>query len=188
MSQKLKIALVCGAVIVLLVTARMLFHTWRIPQNGMYPSLPKGSMVLGREFLQGPPTDIQRGDVVVYERERDGKVYDFIWRVVGLPGETIEIRDDVVFINSRPLRQEVVKVEGESDILREHAEQTSYLIALPHTRSGAKDSNHPSIVVPDGSVFLLGDNRHHAFDSRADGPVKLGAIHGRVFQQWVIGQ
>lgn len=187
MSQKLKIALVCGAVVLLFVAARVLFHSWRIPQNGMYPSFPKGSIVLGREFLQSPPTDIKRGDVIVYTRERDGKVYDFIWRVIGVSGETIEIRDDVVFINDRPMRQELVNVEGEFDIVREQADQTSYLIALPHNRAGATASTHPKVVVPDGSVFLLGDNRHNAFDSRADGPVTLHAVRGRVFQRLPTG-
>lgn len=180
-SWKLKGLVAFGvAALVLLVAVRVVVHSWRIPQNGMYPSYPKGSLVWGRRLVGAPP-DIRRGDVVVYEKTRDGNTYDFVWRVVGLPGETVEIRDDVVLINGQPMRQEKERTEGDFDILREHAEQTSYLVALPRARAGGA-SDHPKVVVPADSVFVLGDNRHNAFDSRGDGAVPLRAIHARAFR------
>jgi len=172
-----------GAIVVVaFLVLRSFFHPWKVPQDGMYPSYPQGALIWGRDHMSPAPADLRRGDVVVYEVRRDGVPYDFIWRVVGLPGESVEIRDDVAIIDGKPLQYDMVRRDGDFDILRERSETSSYTIALPHDRSGAGPSNHPRITVPADAVFLMGDNRHNAYDSRNTGPVPVSAIHGRAFR------
>ena len=99
--------------------------------------------------------DPRRQDIVVFGYPRDPN-RDFIKRVIGLPGDTVEMRDGRVYING--------------DFLEE-----SY-IAFPdhHSTTGP-------IEVPEGHVFVLGDNRRNSEDSRYFGPVPLANIRGKAF-------
>lgn len=63
---------------------------YRIPQNGMYPTLPAGSILFTLKRAYSDTSDVKRGDIVVFVREQNGKHYNYIWRVVGMPGETVE--------------------------------------------------------------------------------------------------
>lgn len=108
---------------------------------------------------------IERGDVVVFRAPED-RYTNYIKRVIGLPGETIEVRDKVVYINGEPLEDEPYKVfkgpkYGPSTI------QNGRIMA-PFT-------------VPEGHVFCMGDNRDYSYDSRFWGPVPIADIKGRAF-------
>lgn len=108
----------------------------------------------------------KRGDVVVFEAPPaancpEGTGCDFIKRVIGIPGDTVEVRDDHFYVNNIALDE-------------------PYIAVTVKTLPGAYTNNGP-IVVPPGSYFVSGDNREHSSDSRAWGPVSLDRIVGKVF-------
>ena len=113
---------------------------------------------------------IDRGDVVVFDRvTKDGDTVqhdDLIKRVIGLPGEKIEIKSCVVFIDDRPLLE-------------------PYLDDFDLGQSAPEDRCRIPVmepqVVPPGDVFVMGDNRPQSFDSRMFGPIDENLIVGRAF-------
>jgi signal peptidase I len=103
----------------------------------------------------------QRGDIVIAKRP-DGQP-SLVKRVIGLPGETIESRDGHTYINGKPLDEPWV------------------------TYFGGRD--YPRTLIPEGCVFIIGDNRPISHDSRAIGPVPIEAIQGRVvFVYWPLDE
>ena len=112
--------------------------------------------------------DIHRGDVIVFDRVTNEVQHDdLIKRVLGLPGETLEIRSCVVYING---------VQVEEPYL--NPEQTSQI--EPNARCGRHTDMAP-VVVPDEQVFVMGDNRVQSFDSRDFGPIDTDKVRGRAF-------
>ncbi|MBO8162406.1 MAG: signal peptidase I [Brevibacillus sp.] len=102
----------------------------------------------------------QRGDIVVFHAEADR---DYIKRVIGVPGDTVEMRDDTLYINGNPvpepyLEENKEKVKGANEPLTE---------------------DFGPVTVPEGQIFVLGDNRQNSRDSRALGSVDIEAVVGR---------
>ena len=137
---------------VALVVKTFLFQAFYIPSASMEPTLSEGDRVLVNK-VSYDVHDVNRGDVIVFELDEedvgpDG-IKDLIKRVVGLPGDVIESRDGVVYVNDRAL-EEPYLAEG--------------------TITGdPQDSRNPAIArqtVPEGHVFVLGDNRSNSADSR----------------------
>lgn len=121
--------------------------------------------------------DVHRGDVVVFDRiTLDGSQVqhdDLIKRVIGLEGEAVEIKKCVVFIDGRPLDEPYLNGPG-SD-----ATDPTSRCRIPQM---------DSVVVPEGTVFVMGDNRHDSFDSREFGPIDSDLIRGRAFVViWPLG-
>lgn len=114
--------------------------------------------------------DIGRGDVVVFDRvTSDGGTLqhdDLIKRVIGLPGDKIEIRDCEVFVNDGRLSEPYL---DEFDLGQVALEDRCRL------------PNMASQVVPNGDVFVMGDNRPQSYDSRMFGPIDENLIIGRAF-------
>jgi len=156
-----------------------LFGRWQIPQDGMYPTYPANSHLIARKSPYQSVADVRRGDVVIFRLDKDGVPYDYVWRVVALPGERVAMRADAVFIDGRELRRRRIgQAEGVA-ILDESAGERAYRIALPVAADDG-DGDFPELLVPNDHVFVLGDNRHHALDSRSMGPIPFGAILARV--------
>jgi signal peptidase I len=153
---------------------------------------------------QGP----QRGDVIVFVYPVDPKK-DFIKRVVGLPGDRIDVRHGQLFINDKPVTRSKKGIhrylEPEEDgqwITREgrvHEEKTTdrpYTILLDEREGGnfqnwsSKDNGPLSRrpwgpVVKEDHVFVMGDNRDHSSDSRDWGLVPIKNIKGKAFLVWL---
>src|SRR2546426_3582066 len=72
---------------------------YRIPQNGMYPSLPAGSSVFAAKRAYSSASSVKRGDIVVFVGEENGQRYNYIWRVVALPGEKVDAFGESLTIN-----------------------------------------------------------------------------------------
>jgi len=155
---------------------------WKIPQDGMFPTYPAGAHLVARLNPYPNVGAVRRGDVVIYKTMRDGDRYDFIWRVVGLPDERIRIHDDVVVVNGRGLPHRTLRQQDDFTIIEETADGRSYQIAVPTKPDGKGD--FPETAVPPDQVFVLGDNRHNAFDSRGNGPVPFDSIVARVIWSW----
>ena len=105
---------------------------------------------------------IERGDVVVFWYPLD-RTKSFIKRVIGLPGDVVEIRSGVVFVNGKSLWEPYVPTEA------------------------ADLGNLTPLVVPDGEYFVMGDHRTSSNDSRIFGPVPRKFIYGKaVFAYWPV--
>lgn len=118
------------------------YETFKIPSASMLPTVRIGDyiMVALRYYRNN---EIHRGDIVVFSLP-ENKSVTIIKRIVGLPGDTVEIRGSQFFLNSVVQPEEYAKYEG----------------------GGIKEGNFGPEKVPSGTVFLLGDNRDHSKDSR----------------------
>jgi len=153
---------------------------WTIPQNGMYPTLPAGSTFFGINKPYRDVKGVKRGDIVIFERFEGGSRYIYIWRVVGLPGDAVEIDDARVTLNGKGLPQEKVRSEGGYEIFRETNGDASYEVAY----EGKVSEGLPrtlTLTVPDDHLFVLGDNRQNASDSRRMGPIRFDSV---VAKKW----
>ena len=125
----------------------------RVSSESMEPTLGVGNVVLVSQ--QPPELDaLERGDLVTFTSPEDGR--RTVKRVVGLPGDSVVIKDSVLFVNDRVVDEPYV----------DHA-----LIDAYYSRT---------YTVPEETVFLLGDNRGNSIDSRDYGPVPVDDLLGRV--------
>jgi signal peptidase I len=151
------VGIVVGALLLALVVKTFLFQAFYIPSLSMYPTLDKGDRVLVNK-LSYDLHDVHRGDLIVFERppNEPTTIKDLIKRVIGLPGDLIEARDGIVYINGAAL------VETYID-------------------KGDRTENLPRQTVPDGELFVMGDNRNNSEDSRVFGPIPERTVVGRAF-------
>ena len=158
------VVIVVGAFVVALVVKTFLIQAFYIPSESMFPTLTEDDRVLVNK-LSYRLHDVRRGDLVVFERppsEPDSTIKDLIKRVVALEGETIEERDGELYIDGRLLEE-------------------------PYLDDGVDSRNLVRTVVPEGHVFVMGDNRDASRDSRFFGPIDTELIVGRAFVQvWPI--
>lgn len=136
---------------------RILGHgLYRIPGESMAPTLVAGDLVLVRSahYRRHRP---RRGELATFANPRDAQV--FLKRIVGLPGETLSIRGGRLHIDGHALEEPYV-LSGNA--------------VAPYSRE------LPDVRIPEGTYFLLGDNRDNSDDSRFFGPVPLAALEGRV--------
>lgn len=166
------VAVVVGAVVVALLVRTFLFTTFWIPSGSMEPTLSgdrRDRVIVNR--LSYKLHDVNRGDVIVFEvpegeplMEVDGQqVKDLIKRVVGLPGETVELRDGEVYIDGELLEEPYLPEDT--------------------TTEPCPPENETTFEIPDDSVFVMGDNRDHSRDARCweTHSVEESAIVGRAF-------
>ncbi len=152
------VVIIVGALLVALVVKTFLLQAFYIPSLSMAPTLDIQDRVLVNK-LSYDLHDINRGDVVVFKSPRTdaGETKDLIKRVVGLPGETIETRDGRVLVDGTELDE-------------------SYL--EPGIGPGPPVDRQ---VIPDGHVFVMGDNRPNSKDSRSFGAIPESLVVGRAF-------
>ena len=163
------------ALVLALVIRAFLIQAFSIPSGSMVPTLLVGDYLLVNKFIYGirnpftnkvwiPVSKPKRWDIVVFIFPQDPSK-DYIKRVVGLPGETVEIINKKVYINGEVL-------------------ETPHAIwddsAVPLARGSPRDNFGP-VVVPENSYFVLGDNRDHSYDSRFWGFVTMDALRGKAF-------
>jgi signal peptidase I len=146
-----------GAVLVALVLRALVFQAFYIPSESMESTLLVDDRVLVNK-VSYHLHDVHRGDVVVFERPEyeAGEIRDLIKRVIALPGETLEIRGNSVYIDGKRLVE-------------------------PYVDEGTVMEDHGPIVVPDGHLFMMGDNRDESQDSRWFGPIDQDLVVGRAF-------
>ena len=165
-------------VLLVLLTLKTFFiGYYRIPQNGMYPTLPAGSVLFTIKRSYSDISRVKRGDIIVFVHEQNGRRYNYIWRVIGLPGDNVQTSGESLIINGQPAaRQRLADADGTS-IFREQLGNVSYQIAFdPSAKERPPDV---SLIVPRDHVFVMGDNRFNAFDSRRFGPIPFSSIIGK---------
>jgi|TARA_R110001592_G_scaffold168215_2_gene404124 signal peptidase I len=168
-----------------------------IPSGSMIPTLQVGDYVLVNKFAYGlrlpvlgteilPVAEPKRGDVMVFKFPANPSI-NYIKRVIGLPGDVIESRDEVLFINgveaSRELQSALPEAELGEEIYLENLNGVSH---FTREEAGMQPAGPMwSYTVPKGEYFMMGDNRDNSNDSRFWGPVAENLIVGRAFYIWM---
>jgi signal peptidase I len=173
------------AVVLALFVRTFVFQAFKIPTGSMKPNLLVGDHLLVNKFAFGPTLsraeravlpmrDVRRGDVLVFKFPEDPE-RDFIKRVIGLPGEAIELRNQTVYVNGAPLMEPYAH----------------YLFpATPDGEdppAGDVRRKYGPATVPEGHFFMMGDNRDDSQDSRYWGFLPAHYVKGRaLFIYWSI--
>lgn len=159
------------AVVIALFIRTFVVQAFKIPSGSMKPTLQVGDHILVNKFIYGvripylntvllPVKTPERGDIVVFKYPLDPKK-DFIKRVIGLPGDTVEIRDKALYVN------------------RERLKKDFGVYTDPHMTK-QRDNLGP-ITVPPEALFVMGDNRDESYDSRFWGFVPQRDVSGKAF-------
>lgn len=142
-----------------LVIIAFVYQPVKVEGTSMAPQLADQERIFINKFIYSLEP-IQRGDIVVFRYPRDPSK-SFIKRVVGLPGETIQIRRGVVYVNGAPLQEDYLNGDD-----------------MDHR-------SYPSTYLGPGHYFVLGDRRRSSHDSRSWGTVQRDYIYGKaVFAYW----
>lgn len=120
---------------------------------------------------------MKRGDIVVFTHLQNGQPYTYIWRVIGLPGDTIIAASESLTVNGRPVLHERIREEENAGIFREKIDEATFEVAF--AQSPKHRPPDASLTVPPDHFFVMGDNRLNAFDSRYFGPISFSSIIGR---------
>ena len=161
------------AILLALFIRTFIVQAFKIPSGSMEDTLLIGDHILVNKFIYGirmpfsnqtivSISEPKRGDIVVFKFPQDPKM-DFIKRVVGIPGDTVECRNKVVYVNGEP-EANVHAVHKDAFILR-----------------GNPRDNFGPIKVPENSLFVMGDNRDRSNDSRFWKFVSYSQLRGKAF-------
>ena len=170
------------AVILALFVRTFVFQAFKIPTGSMKPNLLVGDHLLVNKFIFAPAASpierallpmrpIERGDVIVFKFPEEPD-RDFIKRVIGLPGDTLELKNQTIHVNGMPL-----------------IEPYAHYLFPPATDSQAETFDlrrkYGPVSVPAGHYFMMGDNRDDSQDSRFWGFLPASYVKGRaLFIYW----
>jgi signal peptidase I len=163
--------LIC--VIFVIFSRAFVFQQSKIPSGSMMDTLLIGDYIMVNRFVYAPNSfgwennllpvrDVRRGDVVVFKKPQEPEV-DFIKRVVGLPGETVELRDGFLYVDNEYVSEPYVEEEY---------------------RQRDPRKNYPPVLVEPGHYLVFGDHRDQSQDSRFWGQVPRGLMKGRALLVW----
>lgn len=182
------VKVIVQALLLALVIRTVLFQPFSIPSGSMMPTLVVGdylfvtkwsygfsrfSFPLSPDLFEGRvfASDPELGDVVVFRKPNEPEV-DYIKRLVGMPGDTIQVREGTLFINDTAVPKEPAGafVDDDGSTIPQYRETlpngVTYM-TLDITPSSSGD-NTREFVVPEGHYFMMGDNRDNSADSRFD--------------------
>lgn len=166
-----------AVLVVILVTKTFFIENFKIPQNGMFPGLPAGSRLFVWKRAYADASNVKRGDVVVFLREENGQRYNYVWRVIGLPGEKVETSGEALTINGSVTARQPLRDADGMTVFRETIDGVSYEIAVDPAASSRPPDQ--SLTIPPDHFFVMGDNRLNAVDSRYFGPISFSSIIGK---------
>ena len=193
---------IAGALVIFLFIRTFLVEAFRIPSGSMIPALLVGDWLFVNKLRYGPHipftrinlpgyADPQRGEIVVFESPPQ---YDqphdltptLVKRLVGMPGDTLHMRDAMLYVNGIAQRQGYAAAANEpgADVVDSHFVWLDSAARVTRTRFGpaparASHDNWGPLVVPARRYFMLGDNRYASKDSRYWGVVPRENVRGR---------
>ena len=140
------------AVVLAVIIRVFLFQFFVIPSGSMEPTLTEGDMLAANKIIYRF-AEPKRGDIIVFKYPLNPK-RDFVKRLIGLPGETVQIKDSTLYING-------------------------HLVDQPFLPKGLKYQDYGPINVAKGRYFMMGDNRNNSLDSRVWGTLPRENIIGK---------
>lgn len=162
--------IVLGALIAFLISKFVIINA-EVPSESMLHTIEVGDRLIGLRltYYFGSP---ERGDIVIFKCPKQGEDYNklYVKRVIGLPGETVEIKAGAVWIKT---------ADGDYFMLQE-----DYLNETPRQDAAV---NNMSYTVPEGSYFMMGDNRNNSDDSRYWGTVDEDRVLAKVLFRYYPG-
>jgi signal peptidase I len=203
------------ALLVVFTIRSSLIEAFKIPSGSMIPTLLIGDHIFVNklaygfklpfsDWITGKPTYLiereppKRGDIIVFLYPGDTSLY-YIKRVVGVPGDTIEMRNKQLYVNGNAVQREPIGEEaskqifsqledprystGSIDVFRERFEQDEHVIMVE--RYNNMDESRPPITVPPQKLFVMGDNRDFSNDSRYWGFVPYENVKGKALFVWL---
>ena len=171
------------AIIIAMFIRTFIIQAFKIPSGSMLETLQIGDQILVNKFIYGikipftdgktliPVKNPQKGDIVVFRYPEDPSK-DFIKRVVATGGDTLEIIDKKLYVNSKMVEGETYAVYKTQDIIP--------------GKFSSRD-NLRKIKIPENKLFVMGDNRDNSHDSRFWGFVDLNAVRGKaliIYWSW----
>lgn len=171
------------AVLLAVVIRTYVLQAFKIPSGSMLPTLQIGDHLLVNKFIYGTKIpfldkkiliwkEIKRDDIVVFKYPKDRSV-DYIKRVIGLPGDKVLVKKKKVYINGQPIEDS-------------HAHFSPLAARSPFV---TPRDNFGPITVPEGKIFVMGDNRDNSYDSRFWGFVDQKDVLGKalvIYWSWNI--
>ena len=168
---------------------------FQIPSQSMLPTLKVGDFILVSKSTYGIRLPVlrtklvnvsspERGDVMVFFPPHEDRY--FIKRVVGLPGDKVQVLNGVLYVNGEQMLQTLMPEEASSPrsvVMTENLMDSQHLIQK--RISPTRLSQSYSTIVPEGHYFMMGDNRDNSSDSRVWGPVPEDRIVGKAFARWM---
>ncbi|MGK5088793.1 signal peptidase I [Bdellovibrionota bacterium FG-2] len=203
------------ALLIVLMIRSSIVEPFKIPSGSMIPTLFIGDHIFVNKFAYGiklpfsdwvldepfylvkrePP---KRGDIVVFLFPKDESLH-YIKRVIGIPGDTIEVRNKVLFVNQIPVaRDRLPASESENilkklddpkyaqnniDVFTEHLDTANHLMMIE--KNNYMGENSGPTLVPPNSLFVMGDNRDFSNDSRFWGFVPMKNVKGKAMVIWL---
>lgn len=179
-----------SALLVLTVfTTRVFYKHYRVPSAAMQPTLNPGDLIIVDKFAYAGGKSPRYGDVIVFTTYEPQPV--FVKRVIGLAGDTVQIRDSVVYVNGAPLKASQGGSAANANRDRDFATATYKLRTETHGDTSydifdagvGPGDNTQLYEVPEDSLFVLGDHRDNSADSRYE----MGGF-GYAAEEQVIGK
>ena len=184
------VSVIVQALLLALVIRTLLFQPFSIPSGSMRPTLLEGDYLFVSKWAYGYSkhslpfspdlfsgriwgSQPERGDVAVFKFPPNPSL-DYIKRVIGLPGDRVQMRDGQIYLNGEPVKREKVGEIDNPDITEVNRPVEMWRETLPNgvsyqtldlTPNGIGD-NTREFVVPEGHYFMMGDNRDNSTDSR----------------------
>ena len=195
------------AILVALILRSFVLEAFKIPSGSMIPTLAVGDQIFVNKYVFGVRVPFtakrivdfsipDRGDVVVFICPAEPNE-DYIKRVIGLPGDKIELRAGRLYLNDEALPREFMGKKTFPDRNQNNGQWDSFEAEVYHETIDGKVHTilqDPSVAfgggdfgpykVPEGHLFMMGDNRDHSSDSRYWGPVPLSNVLGRSLFVW----
>ncbi|MDX9873319.1 MAG: signal peptidase I [Spongiibacteraceae bacterium] len=179
---------------VVVILRSFVIEPFQIPSSSMVPTLEVGDYIVVNKFTYGLRLPVvktkildigepQRGDVVVFFPPGDTRY--FIKRLIGLPGDQIEYRDKVLYINGEEVEQKLMaRLPPLRPVVEMSAEKLGSAEHLIYKDLGVNRGDFSTVVQP-GHYFMMGDNRDNSSDSRYWGQVPDRNIVGKAFAIWM---
>lgn len=182
---------------VVLLLRSFLFEPFRIPSGSLEPTLLVGDFLIVNKFAYGlrlpvvekqiiPVSKPKKGDIAIF-RWPPNPSFDYIKRVIGVPGDHVVYRNKVLTINGQEMKQTFVEYTTDESSGRAVAQYKEDLNGIVHDIFINPDSDAVDIdvTVPEGHYFMMGDNRDDSADSRFWGFVPDANLRGKALLIWM---
>lgn len=178
--------------LVLVCVRSSVFASYHVPTGSMNPTILEGDFFFTNKLayrLKVPFTKTSvfewsipaRGELIIFKfPENERELYTK--RVIGIPGDIIEMRRGRLVINGRAVDREPAGTKDGKTLYKESLNGREYTIQHIPGRNYMADM--PPVTVPDGHLFVMGDNRDNSYDSRGWGCVPLGNVEGELIVRW----